>query len=370
MNKDQTKPISGKTGARYDGVQALRFFAALLVLITHSTFYTSNRLSNDIGVWNNGALGVDIFFVISGFVMMMAIPKYIGIDRGWRIFALTRLERIVPLYWIATSIKLLTVIAAPAIVVSGQTNLMYLIKSYLFLPAFRADGRAEPLLGVGWTLVLEVFFYSLIVLSLAINKSPFKISTLILCICTVISFFNFDGSKELSVYFTPRMIEFVLGMLIAKHAPINHSNLKIALSLIIIGITILLLQPFSGEGAQHIVLRSIPSAIVVLGVVWLEPYLGRMSPMLVKLGAASYALYLFHPLIAPAIPAILAKLDIRIPALSIALCVIIAIIATYGIYLWVERPIAKYLARGRATSVVIDIQLEGKGPSSTQSRST
>lgn len=70
-----------------------------------------------------------------------------------------------------------------------------------------------------------------------------------------------------------------------------------------------------------------------------------MPSSFLRHGTASYALYLFDSLIAPAIPAVLAKLDMRIPMLSIALCVVVAIVVTYGIYRWIERPIAKYLAR-------------------------
>jgi peptidoglycan/LPS O-acetylase OafA/YrhL len=67
---------------RYEGIQALRFIAALLVVVTHATFYVSERLVPGYPVWSSGAAGVDVFFVISGFVMVVSSQDLIGQPDG------------------------------------------------------------------------------------------------------------------------------------------------------------------------------------------------------------------------------------------------------------------------------------------------
>ncbi|MGB8899043.1 MAG: acyltransferase family protein, partial [Methylocella sp.] len=59
----------------YTGIQALRFLAAILVVMVHATLYTKERLDPTFGIWSPGAAGVDIFFVISGFVMVVSSRK-------------------------------------------------------------------------------------------------------------------------------------------------------------------------------------------------------------------------------------------------------------------------------------------------------
>ena len=78
--------------------------------------------------------------------------------RGWKIFAVKRIIRIVPIYWIITAVKLLAVIFATSFVLHAQLDFVYILKSYFFIPAMNAEGKLNPLLGVGWTLNFEIFF--------------------------------------------------------------------------------------------------------------------------------------------------------------------------------------------------------------------
>lgn len=149
------------SSARFDGIQSLRLVAALLVVITHSTFYTHERLNSNIEVWRTGAIGVDIFFLISGFVMLITADRFIISKHGWKEFAARRLLRIAPMYWLATTVKLLTMLAIPSAVLHAKLDIGNVILSYFFLPSRNIDGQFAPLLGVGWTLVFEMFFYAL-----------------------------------------------------------------------------------------------------------------------------------------------------------------------------------------------------------------
>lgn len=67
----------------FNGIQVLRFLAAFLVLLTHSTFFVSSRIvDSDFPIWKEGAQGVQIFFVISGFVMMITSRSLVGNPRA------------------------------------------------------------------------------------------------------------------------------------------------------------------------------------------------------------------------------------------------------------------------------------------------
>ena len=83
----------------YQNIQALRFFAAFLVLVMHAALYASERLdpSYTSFIWDAGSTGVDIFFIISGFVITISSRRLLHADDGWRTFALRRILRVVPL---------------------------------------------------------------------------------------------------------------------------------------------------------------------------------------------------------------------------------------------------------------------------------
>ncbi|WP_425358229.1 acyltransferase family protein [Brevundimonas subvibrioides] len=87
-----------------------------MVVVTHSTFYASERLTPGSYVWGRGTMGVDIFFVISGFVMYASSIHLERASGGWREFATKRLIRIVPLYWLVTSMKLAILLVIPSVV--------------------------------------------------------------------------------------------------------------------------------------------------------------------------------------------------------------------------------------------------------------
>ena len=94
-------------------VQALRGVAALLVVAYHAVnTWSLHALDSTAGkVWPNGSAGVDIFFVISGLVMVLSADRLAGRPDAWRTFARQRIVRIVPLYWVMTTAKVAAVLA-------------------------------------------------------------------------------------------------------------------------------------------------------------------------------------------------------------------------------------------------------------------
>jgi len=134
-------------------IDGLRAIAVLAVLIYHAQFNFSGQL-----FFNGGFIGVDIFFVISGFVMVISPRFLVTSEDGWKIFLKKRILRIVPLYWAATTFKLVVILFISSLVLHAKLDWLVIFKSYFFLPSHNLDGEIKPFLGVGWTLVFEMFF--------------------------------------------------------------------------------------------------------------------------------------------------------------------------------------------------------------------
>lgn len=325
---------------QYDGIQALRFVAALMVVLCHATFYTSERLVADYPVWGKGGSGVDIFFVISGFVMAISSQSLIGRSDGWRTFVSRRVVRIVPLYWMALLLKLAILAVLPSAALHSAADPNSVLASFLFLPSFNGAGELKPFHGVGWTLNFEMFFYAMFALGMALRIQPMKFVLGVFMICCGFAIFRTDAWPALAFYADTIVLEFGFGMLLA-HAISRGLKLPVRYCVALIGVGFfgLVHDFFEGDALWRPIVWGIPALMVVTGIACMNEVLrGRVPRWLLGLGAASYALYLFHPLLGPLVPAILAKLDLVSAPLSITLIVLLSIIVTWFIHLWVERP--------------------------------
>lgn len=332
---------------RFDGVQGLRFVAALLVVVTHSTFYTSERLDPAHGYWFFGAVGVDIFFIISGFVMMISSPSFSRDRRGAARFGYRRIIRIAPMYWVATTIKILTVLVLPAAAIHSALTPSRVLGSYFFLPTRGPDGDTGVLLGVGWTLLFEMLFYVIFTIGLWLGANPFLFSSAVLGFFAVGSAFRPVTNWPVWAYdFNPVVLYFIVGMLFGKLVMSEQYRarawrLAVALTVTVI---VIALVPGGVRWGSHSPFRMLTVSALVLSVIVAEPLLRRLArkPVLF-LGNASYSIYLFHPLIAPPVPVVLAKFGIINFSLAVVLSVVIAIGSTSLIYQLVERPVTRRL---------------------------
>jgi exopolysaccharide production protein ExoZ len=327
----------------YLGLQVLRVMAAVLVLITHSGFYVSERLAPSFTYWRTGAAGVDLFFVISGFVMVYSSMTLVGDRRGWLIFSRRRVNRIVPMYWLATTVKLVLMILAGGFVLHARFGLLTTVMSYLFIPTRNSDGNLFPLLGVGWTLNFEMFFYMLFAVALFLRVSVFRFVGAVLFLLAIGAVFRRDDWPAVSFYLNPIVLDFFFGMLIAK-ACLRGEYLPrgAAVLSILAGLLLLLVFPVT---IWHTSLGGLAAAMVIGGVVGLEAWLTWIPGWLTYLADASYVIYLFHPLVAPAAPALLFKLNMPYPLLSIALSICSALLAGCLIHKLIEKPVTLWLKR-------------------------
>ncbi len=155
-----------------NSLQCLRAIAACAVVFHHGVwFFTKNvpesctfanpKLFGWIGgiAKDVGAAGVDVFFVLSGFIMVYISRPYSDGNKTVLDFIVRRLIRIYPLY------ALVTLYYA-----GHQTSVMYnpgaLFRSLLFVPYEWKPGVPEPVLGIAWTLYYEVLFYGYFAVSL------------------------------------------------------------------------------------------------------------------------------------------------------------------------------------------------------------
>ena len=367
----------------YTGIQALRFVAAMLVVLAHSTAMVNERMHLDMFKWRAGWSGVDIFFVISGFVMAISSRTLLQRANGWKIFITRRLIRIVPLYWVATTLKLATIIALPALALDSPLDLWNTIASYLFIPTFDDKSLlAAPLLKVGWTLNYEMLFYAIFTMALFLGKSPLKFTAAIFAIAVAINLFSTPSVAYTYGFLEPILMEFVMGMLVAKLCMrVNNMNANVSTGLntglstgthrgatnfidtllqyisttkvgaiigalaLVISFTIMFHyaeQPMWWRWAYW----GLPSMIIVTVVALAEPALRKVMPkILATLGDSSYSLYLFHTFTVPLFGTLMIKLKIIQPTLALAACIVLSPLVCLAIYAWFELPMTTQLKK-------------------------
>lgn len=335
---------------QYVGIQILRFVAAMLVVVMHLTQAVSIHITGagPGQYWAAGSAGVDIFFVISGFVMAAstaASPSGLGnrIQSAW-VFLERRFLRIVPLYWFYTLAKAALLIALPGLASRSSIDPGHLTASLFFIPAMSPWGFVEPTLPVGWTLNFEMLFYGIFALAIALGAPRIRF-----CLLALMAVFfagrYFEGVVPLAFYAQSIVFEFVLGICIALY----FSRMKtwpIWAGWLAMGVGLTLMFGVSwGASADRFLTWGCAAALLVLGALWLEPWTARarwLAP-LSFLGDASYSIYLSHTFVVPAVVLALRKMgvaDMLIVAPTVLLAVVLSGCASY---LWLERPMTRRL---------------------------
>jgi exopolysaccharide production protein ExoZ len=334
-------------------LQALRAIAALLVVFVHlgnphgfEARYLHVAKAMLSGLANIGHSGVDLFFVISGFIMTMttcARPRLPGSGA----FLLARVVRIYPMYWIMTALVLIVYLYRPEIVNSHSAFSPNIAASFLALPQ-----AGDPLLLVGWSLVYEMYFYTIFAVALAFGKRSLVPVLVFWAAAMIVLNLIFASTHNpwLYVVSNPLCCEFLVGIGVALlvlsrkvHAP------ALCLALGCLGYAGECLFGF-GTGWMTVV-GAVPLALIVLGLVELELRAECVLPGIFRhLGDASYSLYLSHIPILAALGILMSHTSLRrgtrldeIVAVTVAIVLVEAI--SLCIYRYVERPITGSLRR-------------------------
>lgn len=299
---ERAAATSSKTAIprEFRGVQALRGFAAVAVVLYHTTQFWSGYVSpaRPVHVWFNGEGGVDIFFIISGFVMSLSTRNKRRGPHPARDFLRRRIERIVPLYWLITLLvlaKLFVVERHAALQNNGphaQLSWQWIASSFLFIPYTNSLGGLQPVLAVGWTLNYEMFFYLLFAAALVLRISEVRLLTpVMLLLVAVGGFVHLDSS--LMAFTSARLLEFLLGIFIAR-AVERRLSIKehLLLAMLILGCAG---QVIPAPGQYITLWPAFLAVLVVPPVALLESRLApRIPRLLLMIGDASYSIYLWH----------------------------------------------------------------------------
>lgn len=194
-------------------IQYLRGIAALLVVITHSA--THFELVANSFIRHFGEYGVDVFFVISGFIMVYTT---LGKKYSPGVFLLRRFERIAPLYYFFTLALIFLALIKPTQFATVDLQFFHSLASFLFIPAVSTSeifsGSYMPVLYVGWTLNYEMFFYVIFAFSLVFAEK-YRLALVGLVLVTLVlvgKVFNISGF--FSFYTNLILLEFFLGMIL------------------------------------------------------------------------------------------------------------------------------------------------------------
>lgn len=335
-------------------LQALRALAALLVVADHAIYYLAEK--QDVArslqnlAWFLGTFGVDIFFVISGFIMIYTARELFGTRLGFAKFAYRRIVRIVPLYWLAT------ILAAGLLLRHQFPSNFEILTSLAFIPVVTQIGEPlRPILGVGWTLNLEMFFYALFTLSLLFSRRSGTILVVSLLVLLVAAGGLLrpvaDTSDPLTVatFLTnPILLLFAAGVVLGAAIALSEdAAFRVPLGAItIIGLVagaialfVVCVDRAPWPLGWQIVFWALCVAIVLVALIAEERRSSALG-ILERLGDASYSVYLFHFLVIAAVGRVWLTAFGHIPQWPfIAIAFVTATIAGLLIHLWVERPL-------------------------------
>lgn len=293
--------------ARLDTIQGLRAAAALGVLLFHALEAASHNAGYARAAFSNaGAAGVDLFFVISGFVMVHAHRDWFGSGPLAREFLRRRLIRIVPLYWLVTALIAGLLLAAPALFQSREFDAAHVALSFLFLQS-HAGGDFGVLHGAGWSLCFEMYFYLLFFALMPLGRrATFLGLGVIFAIGIAVGATLGARATPFETFTDPMLLEFLAGMLLAEAWQRGRVAARgSALALLLWGFAAIAVAGELGlvgdrRDPWRVLAWGVPAVAIVWGAVSLERP-GLAPRWLVALGDASYSLYLLHLLVLPAL---------------------------------------------------------------------
>jgi exopolysaccharide production protein ExoZ len=364
--------FGGLQGARMlKNLQAMRGIAALMVLLIH-LLSMRDGLGADwlhYKYWWVGPAGVDVFFVISGFIVTTAAWR-----QGTRAdsqgsaaleFGLKRLIRIYPVYWVVLAAAL--VVAPHAELAPAWLPSMSLMK--LATLTTTINNKVQP----AWTLCYEMFFY--LVLTAILFSSPKRVFQLVgmwagLQLLAWAITFNMSNEIRGLVIFSPMLLEFMLGAAVAY--VISRRLTGFAIPVLVGGGALFALGCYVNASTGQwlntwirALCFGLPSAMLIYAVVALEERKIFVFPIwLCRVGDASYSIYIWHQLVLAVLMVATGRLGLyeKIPGLVIlSVWAGATLVVGFASYKWIEKPSLAFFNK-----LLLQRAIPGEGALSTR----
>ena len=334
-------------------LQYLRGVAALLVVYFHALTQLKSGGNENIYLPLLGESGVDLFFVLSGFVMWITTAnKNIGFFK----FLEKRIKRIVPIYWILTILASSLALVLGDLMKSTVFDMSHLIKSLFFIPAINPSEKVAgiyPVIIPGWTLNFEFFFYLIFGFSLFFTSRKVRLISVSLLI---ISLFSFSFVIEIDTaiitfYLNNVIIEFLFGLVLGVLYLKNKVDLKIGkfiLLLLIASTSLLLLYADYLSDSLRGLFLGLPSVLLIYWLLIYENNHGIFKSKILKIiGDASYSIYLTHVFVLAGLRVFFSSFSFDMyqvdPAFFVVTAVTSSILIGISFYILIEKQVITIL---------------------------
>jgi len=362
------REAGGEGSRRIEAIQMLRAVTATLVVLTHTWIFTAG-LARRMGIAMpppgiTGGGRMDMFFIISGFIMIYSSKKLFGRPGARALFWKRRLIRVGPLYCLATItfawwLWRVGKPADPALVAA----------SLAFLPYNSAGdtGYVVPLIDAGWTLNYEILFYLVLGASLSLNAGrTVAIAAGALAGLVLIGPLVADWGVAPFAWTRPILLQYVAGMgvalLVARGVQLPS---RLRAVMIIFGTALFLCQLTAHfphwQGWERTLSGGIPALLVFSGCV-LGPMKLPLGRVWEVLGDISYSLYVWHMPILVVLMHLYTRVGLPYSAFGYAIGALVVVYAASAASYYVfERPVTRYLNARFTPRVASDERLEISG---------
>lgn len=331
-------------------IQTLRGIAALSVVVDHTLtqfniYYHLDGIQGEIlrNLQGIGTIGVYIFFIVSGYIMSLTTFNKVWDRQESYLFLKKRVLRIYPIYWFWLTLLLVAWFTGLALK-QHDYSFGKIVSSYLLLPYSDAEpSKINPVLGQGWTLIYEMFFYiffSVLIFANISKGKVFTVSFLFFSILIVLGKIALTGIPYIDFFISSKLFYFfVFGILVYNYYDKISYLFSSVLSLTVS--TVLCVTLFFvialGVGAESYSKVSMAFFAIIFFLAWFAR--GSCNKYLIILGDSSYSLYLCHTFIVMGFGVVCKRFNFSIVTLSIigVLTIILSVLVGMISYFLFEK---------------------------------
>ncbi len=337
---------------KIDTLQVLRGFAALLIVIYHAVLDIEGLYGSEDIFWNHEPFiyGIDLFFVLSGFVMIYTAYEQTGVTQAKR-FMLRRLIRIVPIYWFYTLLLVGVLFLMPNALGGVEFSIANFLKSLFFVPYYDHDALLYPFLKLGWTLNYEIYFYAVFALFLLLPRKLLMPALTVFFLSTVL-FKDYLLPEGIIRVFYGRdiVLNFLIGswigFLFIKDVRLPKWFVYLGCATLITSIVWMFnadrVEEYTGYDFPKVIFATLIISLLVLPK---KSQHIKLPKIAVFIGDSSYSLYLMHSFTIGAIIYVIAASGLQeslSPWLTFIICVVGSLIGGGISYLLIEKPLLSW----------------------------